>query len=79
MGCVTDLVWGSRNVCFEGSALVLAEQINNQEYSWINEGLLMRSAVAEDSGDAITFLGIIQKDFYSSQFEIELCTEDFFN
>lgn len=75
--CVTDLVWGSKNVCFEGQALDLVESINNSEFSWINEGLVMRNASVSSDENVINFVGYIQKDFFSGLFDIERCPEDF--
>jgi hypothetical protein len=75
--CVTDLVWGSKNVCFNGQASDLVESINNAEFSWVNEGLIMREASVNDTENVIRFVGYIQKDFFSGLFDIERCPEDF--
>lgn len=68
--CVADVVWGSKNVCFEGDAQALVDRINNGDYRW--PALFAQDAQVSAEG-LVVFTGVDQQNFYSSKMDIPAC------
>lgn len=74
--CVADLIWGTKNVCFTGSADDLASDMNAGAYAWPSSGLKADAATAV--GDQVTYTGTDAQSFYAAKRILSACTEDFF-
>ena len=69
--CVADTIWGAKNVCFEGSAAILADRINQGDFVWLSEGYQMTRARVE--GQVVVFTGVDQKSFFASENTLAPC------
>ena len=74
--CVADLIWGSDNVCYKGSADILVIRINQGDYIWKHSGLWMQEASSEDSTTDVSYTGVDQMNFFATKSTISPCQEN---
>lgn len=74
--CVADVVWGSSNVCYVGSAVDLVNKINDGETYFWKVGLEMKNAKISQDGTTVEYTGI---DRLVMKKDITPCDESFFN
>jgi hypothetical protein len=75
--CVADLIWGTKNVCFEGDAKTLAELINNQLFRWVSSGYSAVDASVTNEG-AVKYTGVDAMSFFMAERTLLPCTPEFF-
>lgn len=76
--CVADLIWGKKNVCFEGDANALAEMMNDEKFKWLSSGYSAVEASVSSEG-AVNYTGVDAKSFYMAKRTVFPCAPEFFN
>lgn len=76
--CVADLIWGTKNVCFDGNASALVTLMNADYFKWLSSGYSAVEASLADDG-SVNYTGVDAKSFYMSKRTIYPCTPEFFN
>lgn len=73
-GCMADLVWGSDNICFTGSAQEIAQLMNRGEFDRTSAGYYFEEAQFES--DKVIFTGVDQQSFYRNLSDIMRCSAE---
>ena len=70
--CEANVIYGNKEVCFEGSANDLAHFFNSGEFSNSSSGLSATNAHVTSSG-SVVYEGTDARNFYSKKSEILPC------
>lgn len=74
--CVGDLIWGKKNVCFEGDPNALAELMNNKKFRWSSSGYSAVDASVTSEG-AVDYTGVDSMSFFMEKRTVFPCAPGF--